>query len=332
MPEPSAPMRLAQAAAPPSAFLDFCRRQPSDCGGAPAAVIQQVAQIELQQRTAAEARFATGRNRNNLVATSAVQTRSASWSQTFAEARRRREALDINLTVAPPTYDWSGLFAAAKADQQVPAEVSSSNAPPVKALSWASKGSNQALPLASRPTEPKAVMTPALLKEPAPLTSQTVEDLGASTPIVPPMTPAVWSTINKVNDKVNRAIARRTDADNYGQIDHWATPLALGQKYGDCEDYVLEKRRALLEAGLPLSALSIAVVTTSWGESHAVLLVATDQGEYVLDNINPWVLPWQKANLRWHERQVAGSPFRWAMVKRPLTFAANSKVLPAGGR
>jgi len=326
-------MRLAQAAAPPSAFLDFCRRQPSDCGGAPAAVVQQVAQIELQQRMAAEARFATGRDRNNLVATSAVQTRSASWSQTFAEARRRREALTIHFTEAPPAYDWSGVFAAAKADQQVQAEVSSEKAPTAKTLSWASKSSLQAPPPASPPLEAKAGMTPVLLKGPAPQTSlQMVDDLGTSAPAVPSMTPAVWSTINKVNDKVNRAIARRTDAENYGQIDHWATPLALGQKYGDCEDYVLEKRRALLEAGLPLSALSIAVVTTSWGESHAVLLVATDQGEYVLDNINPWVLPWQKANLRWHERQVAGSPFRWAMVKQPLTFAASGKVLPAGGR
>lgn len=326
-------MSLAQAAAPPSAFLDFCRRQPSDCGGAPAAVIQQVAQIELQQRTAAEARFATGRDRNNLVATSAVQTRSASWSQTFAEARRRREALDIDLKEARLTYDWSGVFAAAKSDQQGQAEAADASAPGVRTLSWASKGPIQAQPVALLAATPKAVMTPASIKDPAAQALlHTIEAPGSSAPTVPAMTPAVWSTINKVNDKVNRAIARRTDAENYGQLDHWATPLALGQKYGDCEDYVLEKRRALLEAGLPLSALSIAVVTTSWGESHAVLLVATDQGEYVLDNINPWVLPWQKANLRWQERQVAGSPFRWAMVKQPLTFAASGKVLPAGGR
>jgi hypothetical protein len=102
-------------------------------------------------------------------------------------------------------------------------------------------------------------------------------------------------------------------------LDRWATPLAQGDQYGDCEDYVLEKRRALIAAGVPEDALSIAVATTTWGESHAVLLVTTDQGDYVLDSLTPWILPWRKASLTWRERQVAGAPFRWAMVSLTAT-------------
>ena len=113
---------------------------------------------------------------------------------------------------------------------------------------------------------------------------------------------------------MNRQIVRRADIQTYGVLDRGATPLAQGAQYGDCEDYVLEKRRALLAEGVPETALSIAVATTSWGESHAVLLVSTDQGDYVLDSLTPWILPWRKANLTWRERQVAGAPFRWAMV------------------
>jgi predicted transglutaminase-like cysteine proteinase len=128
----------------------------------------------------------------------------------------------------------------------------------------------------------------------------------------PAMTPQLWTRINRVNARVNRAIVRRTDADTYGRSEVWATPLASGAGFGDCEDYVLEKRRSLLAEGLPATALSIAVVITPRNERHAVLLVDTDAGEYVLDNLTPWVLPWNKTSYQWRERQVAGSAGRWA--------------------
>lgn len=123
-----------------------------------------------------------------------------------------------------------------------------------------------------------------------------------------------WATVNRVNTKVNRDIIRKTDLDNYGVNDRWNTPLEDGTKFGDCEDYVLEKRRALIAEGFPPSALSIAVVTTAWNASHAVLLVAGDKGEYVLDNLSPWVMPWNEAPYTFRTRQVAGDAFHWATV------------------
>ena len=124
-----------------------------------------------------------------------------------------------------------------------------------------------------------------------------------------------WSTLNRVNTRVNRAIIRMTDIANNGVLDRWSTPLAEGTKFGDCEDYVLEKRRALIAEGFPPSALSIAVVRTPWNTGHAVLLVAGDKGEYVLDNLSPWIVPWNEAPYTFRKRQVAGDAFRWAEVE-----------------
>lgn len=139
-----------------------------------------------------------------------------------------------------------------------------------------------------------------------------------------PMNPNTWSLLERINTTVNVEIAPRDDETTYGVADYWATPLENGVKYGDCEDYVLEKRHQLIAAGLPASALSIAVVLTERGESHAVLLVATSTGDYVLDNRTPWVLPWTQTSYRWLERQVAGSPSSWA-------FPAVARAAPRSG-
>lgn len=153
-------------------------------------------------------------------------------------------------------------------------------------------------------------MTPARNLAPQSAVSQTA----STAPRKLAMTPQTWALINRTNATVNRAIVPQTDLATYGVAEVWATPLENGVKYGDCEDYVLEKRRALLGSGLPPAALSIAVVATFRGETHAVLLVDTDAGEYVLDSLTPWVLPWTKASYRWRERQVAGSASHWAMA------------------
>lgn len=143
----------------------------------------------------------------------------------------------------------------------------------------------------------------------------TVGTAGQDTAETIRLTPTTWAQINKINRKVNRAITSRTDLETYGQSEVWATPLGDAQRFGDCEDYVLEKRRALIAAGFPPKALSIAVVLTPRKERHAVLLVNGEEGEYVLDNLNSWVTPWDKTEYLWRERQVAGSANHWASVQ-----------------
>lgn len=128
------------------------------------------------------------------------------------------------------------------------------------------------------------------------------------------LTTDLWTEVDAINRRVNRAIVYRSDISEHGAAEFWSLPLAEGRNTGDCEDYVLEKRHALLEAGIPMRALSIAVVRTMRGETHAVLLLDTDRGEYVLDSLSNKIQPWMKTGYEWRERQIAGSISGWAMV------------------
>jgi predicted transglutaminase-like cysteine proteinase len=127
--------------------------------------------------------------------------------------------------------------------------------------------------------------------------------------------PDDWSKVVRVNKQVNKAIIFREDERTWGANDYWALPLEQGVRSGDCEDYVLEKRRALQAEGVPKEALSIALVITPWGESHAVLLVATQKGEMVLDNLSPWIVPWSQTGYRWLTRQApGGDAMTWVSI------------------
>lgn len=119
--------------------------------------------------------------------------------------------------------------------------------------------------------------------------------------------------VNAVNRRLNREIRQVSDRELYSMEDFWNRPDG-GRQQGDCEDYVLAKRAALIEQGVPAAALSIAIVETRWGESHAVLLLASDRGEFILDSLSPWVLRWDRADYAWRERQVPGRPFDWVRV------------------
>jgi predicted transglutaminase-like cysteine proteinase len=140
----------------------------------------------------------------------------------------------------------------------------------------------------------------------------------ASEPRPLTLTPALMAQLNAVDRAINGAIIQTADLRTYGQDDYWATPLedgpiTNGRARGDCEDYALEKRRALIAQGVPVEDLSIAVADTRWGP-HAVLLVDTDRGEYVLDSLTGKVMPWTKVGYRWVKRQAWGDPMRWEAI------------------
>ena len=98
---------------------------------------------------------------------------------------------------------------------------------------------------------------------------------GASSVVI---TGEIAATLESVNSSVNHAITPLSDE---GQ-DVWSLDVSAG----DCEDYVLAKRRALIASGLPPSALRIAYVETSAQEGHAILVVKTDDMDLVLDNLS----------------------------------------------
>jgi len=120
--------------------------------------------------------------------------------------------------------------------------------------------------------------------------------------------------LERVNRAVNADVRPMTDMDLYGEAERWSLPARSGNRAGDCEDYALEKRRRLIAAGLPAQAFSLAVVDSRETRRHVVLLVGTDRGDFVLDNLDQWILPWSKTGYRWIQRQVPSASLKWASL------------------
>ena len=127
------------------------------------------------------------------------------------------------------------------------------------------------------------------------------------------LTAADRQRIDALNRHFNRYIRRASDQRQYGVDDYWATPTDLSPS-GDCEDYVLAKRRGLIDLGYDPKAFSIALVVTPWGEDHAVLLMSTTTGEVVLDNLSQGIVGWDQTNYRWVKRQVPGRSLEWVQI------------------
>lgn len=126
--------------------------------------------------------------------------------------------------------------------------------------------------------------------------------------------PELWRQIQRINRRVNSNILPRPDWQTFGRDDVWAPPAPRARRrVGDCEEYVLEKRRLLIEAGVPAEALSIATARLRHDDLHAVLLLSTTEGDVVLDNRSRWISPWHALGYRWEQRQIAGGK-AWARV------------------
>src|SRR5262245_14076779 len=79
----------------------------------------------------------------------------------------------------------------------------------------------------------------------------------ASAPRDVVLTPKAWKDLARVNKWVNDTIQPVTDLEQWGVVEKWSY-RDTGK--GDCEDYVLLKRRMLMQAGWPREALLITVV------------------------------------------------------------------------
>ena len=135
------------------------------------------------------------------------------------------------------------------------------------------------------------------------------------------LTERAWADLVKVNDWVNRTIKPMTDLEHWGVVERWNYP---DDGYGDCEDYVLMKRRMLMRAGWPRQALLITVVRDKKGDGHAVLTVKTDRGEYILDNQENEIVPWYRTGYRFVKRQSQSDPNTWVALGEPRAPVAVS--------
>ena len=127
----------------------------------------------------------------------------------------------------------------------------------------------------------------------------------ASEPAEIALTPEIWQTILSVNRRINTRIKPLTDEAHWGVVDRWDLPE---DGLGDCEDYQLLKRKTLVERGLPRRALRMTVVIDEQNEGHAVLMVRTDRGDFVLDNKTNSVLPWHQTGYVYIKREGQNGP------------------------
>lgn len=118
-----------------------------------------------------------------------------------------------------------------------------------------------------------------------------------------PYSQSLMKMLAQVNSQVNRSIKGRNDRG----ADTWT----LNASAGDCEDYVLAKRHALIKAGVPSGALRVATAYTRSGEGHAVLIVKTSRGDYVLDNLTSRITTKSGSSLKFIAISGA-NPTKWS--------------------
>jgi predicted transglutaminase-like cysteine proteinase len=127
------------------------------------------------------------------------------------------------------------------------------------------------------------------------------------------MGPDQWNLIYQVNTYVNGKIAPVSDQELYGEPERWTYPVDAG----DCEDYLLLKKRYLEGLGFSAESLLITVVLDENQEGHAVLTVTTEDGDYILDNRRNDVLRWNSTPYKFLKRQSPRDPRQWvALVKQ----------------
>jgi len=138
------------------------------------------------------------------------------------------------------------------------------------------------------------------------------------------MTQTAWRDLVRVNQWVNENVRPMTDLDHYGVVEKWAYPT---DGYGDCEDYVLQKRKMLIDAGWPREALLITVVRDKNGDGHAVLTVKSDKGEFILDNQNEEIVLWTETGYRFVKRQSQYDVNVWVSLgdQRPAISAVSAR-------
>jgi predicted transglutaminase-like cysteine proteinase len=135
-----------------------------------------------------------------------------------------------------------------------------------------------------------------------------------STPRDVVLSSQAWKDLQRTNLWVNTHVKPMTDMEHWGVVERWNYP---DDGYGDCEDYALQKRKMLMQAGWPREALLMTVVRDQHGDGHAVLTVKTDKGEYVLDNQTDEISLWSETGYRFVKRQSQADPNVWVSLGEP---------------
>jgi predicted transglutaminase-like cysteine proteinase len=132
------------------------------------------------------------------------------------------------------------------------------------------------------------------------------------------MDPERWNLLYQVNTYVNGKIAPMSDLELYGEAERWAYPVDSG----DCEDYLLLKKRYLEGLGFPAEALLITVVLDEKSDGHAILTVVTDTGDFILDNRRNDITRWKDTSYKFLKRQSQVNPRHWVALLKEKAIAS----------
>jgi len=132
------------------------------------------------------------------------------------------------------------------------------------------------------------------------------------------LTTEIWDQIQQVNRYTNTTIRPTTDIAQYGVMDYWTYAVDAG----DCEDFVLLKKRYLSQLGVPANELLITVVLDEKNEGHAVLTIPTDKGDYILDNRRAEILRWDQTGYTYLKRQSQPQANQWVSLQNGPTTAS----------
>jgi len=216
-----------------------------------------------------------------------------------------------------PTGLWQTAFAQVHAQRSYPTSAIPSSAG-ARSFDWRLQPRRDAAP--TRPPLADPALGSSTPPEPAP---------GSAAPEktrLVALDRASQRMLQRVNQTVNAQIRPATDESLYDGRDVWGARAGSdGRLYGDCEDYVLAKRTALIARGVPAAALSIAVARIRRGQTHAVLVVSTDKGDYVMDNLSYWVLPWADVPYDWVMRQNRGDASDWRAILGTTTTVSMTR-------
>ena len=128
-------------------------------------------------------------------------------------------------------------------------------------------------------------------------------------------------TLEEVNARINQSIEPSVKS-NEPLVARWTIEPAAG----DCNDYAVTKRHALLAKGWPSSALRLAVVFAPTG-GHLVLVARLNDGDYVLDNLTNTVRPWGETSYAWVSIESTVNPKFWVAVGVKNQAAADRKSM-----
>lgn len=118
-----------------------------------------------------------------------------------------------------------------------------------------------------------------------------------------------WNDLVQVNKTANVEI--KAEANTGGILtETWI----IRPTRGDCNDYAVTKRHALLARGWPARALLLTEVITTWGEHHLVLIARTTAGDFILDNITGQIRIWSKTPYQFVRIQTPENPKLWATI------------------